>query len=218
MPLRCMTGAFAVYDGNKISGVLVVHVDDGLWAGAGPAYEKAREYVRQHLNIKTERTGEFDFLGRRIKQLADKTIEVQQWKYVEDIKPIFIPASRRRKPNSLATAEEKTRFKSLIQQMSWPARSSLPGLSFDVSDMRQKSEQLTVGLMVRANNVLRAAKGMVARQVKVRFPAGCDPHSLGVISVHDASFGQQPDHASQQGYMTLVTSSDFNQQGLIFSS
>ena len=39
-------GVFAVYENGKLSGVVAVYVDDGLWARAGPVYDKMRAYRR----------------------------------------------------------------------------------------------------------------------------------------------------------------------------
>ena len=51
-PLRTVPGVFVIHVGGILKGMLAVHVDDGLWAGAGKEYEAARAKVREKLNVK----------------------------------------------------------------------------------------------------------------------------------------------------------------------
>ena len=148
--------------------------------------------------------GTFEFLGRWISQDKKHNITVTQHDYVKNIKPIYVPAARRRTPNALATDEEVTKYKSLVQQMAWPARSTLPGLAYDVSDLQQRSKELTVCGLVRANSILRMAKDMASRGVGLIFPARGE-QKPSVICAHDASFAQQPGEASQQGYLIMAS-------------
>ena len=209
-PLRSATGVFVLRGSRgELVGVLAVHVDDGIWAGVGEIFRRAQTYVRKKLNMTKEKLardngGKLDFLGRCIEQKADWTVKVQQHKYVMEIRPMFIPAARRRTPKAKATEEERTKFLSLVQQLSWPARSSMPGLCFDVSDLQQQAANLTVHLLVRANHVVKMAVGMAKRGVGLCFPGG-GGLDVGTLSVHDASFGQQPKGGSQQGWLSFFT-------------
>ena len=61
------------------SGMLNVHVvDDGLWAGAGEVYGRARKKFRQLITIGKEHRGSFTFLGRPITELEDFSIRFDQ--------------------------------------------------------------------------------------------------------------------------------------------
>ena len=91
--------------------------------------------------------------------------------------------------------------------MAWPARSTLPGLAYDVSDLQQRSKELTVSELVRANGVLRMAKDMVERDVGLFFPARGELKP-SIICAHDASFARQPNEGSQQGYMIMASDTD----------
>ena len=57
-------------------GMLVLHVDDACYAREGPVFEKAMQHVRAKFNIGSEKSGEFDFLGRHIIQNNDYSIEI----------------------------------------------------------------------------------------------------------------------------------------------
>ena len=203
--LKSMKGVFVIRENGSIRAVLCVHVDDGLWAGFGEKFEKAKAYVRSKLNVKKEHKQQFEFLGRTIKQLDDFTILINQHEYINKIEPIFVTTARRRTPDAKATPEEVSKYRSLGQQLAWPARTTLPGLAYDVSDLQQRTVGLDVAQILKANTVLRTAKAMVARDVMLRLPPGSKNGNFGVLCVHDASYDRQPRGGSQQGYMTLVT-------------
>ena len=58
---------------------------------------------------------------------------VSQETYVNVITPIFIPKTRRAEASSTLTAEEKSTLMSLVGQLAWAARESLPHIAYDVS-------------------------------------------------------------------------------------
>ena len=87
-------------DQGRLVGLLNVHVDDGLWAGAGEVYERARTRLRELIHIGKEQRGSFEFLGRHVTQEDDGTIKIDQNEYVRKIQPIYIPAVRRQIPVS----------------------------------------------------------------------------------------------------------------------
>ena len=86
--------------------MLNVHVDDGLWAGSGTAYEKARDKLRPIIHIGDEKRGSFEFLGRRVVQDEDFTFRVDQHEDVMNIEQIYILAVRRRTPSDSLTPVE----------------------------------------------------------------------------------------------------------------
>eukprot|EP00959_Pyramimonas_sp_CCMP1952_P139309 2915636-Pyramimonas_sp.AAC.1 len=71
-----MKGVFVIRDDmGKVEAVLCVHVDDGLRGGTGERFARAKKIVRKKLNVTKEKQGRFEFLGQRINQLPDKSIE-----------------------------------------------------------------------------------------------------------------------------------------------
>ena len=209
-PLKTMKGVFVIRgESGHIEAALCVHVDDGLWGGTGERFEAAKRIVRQKLNVTKEKNGTFEFLGRRINQLENKSIEVDQHTYIDKMEKIFVPASRRKDPEAKTTEEELSKYRSLGQQLSWAARTTLPGLAYDVSDLQQRTPDLTVGQLCKANTVLNMAKDMVKRDVKMRFHRGDGSGRFGCLCVHDASYDRQPRSGSQQGFLLLLTDEKF---------
>ncbi len=158
--MRTSKGAFVVRDSDgNTCGMLIIHVDDACFAGAGEAYDKAIESLRQKVKIGTEDEQEFDFLGRHVKQLDDYTIEIDQHTYVKNIERVKQCKDRMTKDkNQKLDAKEMNQFRSLVGQLAWPARESMPQLAYAVSDLQQRTSEATVHDLSHANRVLGLAK------------------------------------------------------------
>ena len=206
--LRYVPGCFVIRERDgSVCGLLCVHVDDGVWGGKGETYQKAQEKLRKLINIKVEKTGEFEILGRRVTHTPNE-IKVDQFEYVKKIKTVFVPAIRRKMPNASLLPQEVTQLQSLTQQLAWPARTTMPGLAYLVSELQQKTSKATVSELVRANWVLRHAQEMARNGQCLkfrRFNKPPTPQDLAISFVHDASFANQTDWNSQQGYLVMVT-------------
>ena len=209
---RFSPATFMIYDpkDGSFCGVLVVHVDDGLWAGAGAVFESARDKLRALITIGKEERSEFDFLGRHLKQGEDYTIRVDQDDYVKKIKPIYIPAARRATPEDSLTGVEISQYLSLVQQLAWPVRTTLVRHAYLVSDLQQKTSRATVADLVRANFVRRDlvkavedGEGLTFRPMK-----GYRPENMAIVAAHDASFSNEAGMKSQQGYMLFAAQTD----------
>jgi len=202
--VRSAPGTFRVLDkAEKLVGMLVVHVDDGVWAGSGPAFVAVQKRLRGLINIKVEKKGQFDVLGRHVTQTQDG-ICVQQWEYLAKMQGILVARARRANGGASLTPQERTQYLSLVQQLAWPARTTLPGLCFLVSDLQQKSASATVADLVRANWVLKQAQAMGRAGACLWFRPILEQTAKPVIlAVHDASFAQQPGHGSQSGYLVM---------------
>ena len=115
--------------------MLVLHVDDACFAGEGPIWEKAMNHLRSKFTIGKEEYGEFTFLGRRVKQNADFTIDLDQHAYVRALKKVHISKERRSQSGQQLNAKEKHDYRSLVGQLAWPGRETMPQLSHAVSDL-----------------------------------------------------------------------------------
>ena len=209
-------------------GMLVLHVDDACYGGSGPEYDACVAKTRQAFKLGSEKEWDFEFLGRHVVQHEDYSISVDQHAFVQGLHHIHIPKDRRRNSKGRLTAKEEHDYRSLVGQLAWPARESMPGLSYVVSDLQQRVATATVEDLVACNNALKLAREMVAQGLRLEFPVLDDVDKeptlfwtlserkkktlsrdtsnsrLGVAAVHDASFMQQPGEGSQYGYMLLV--------------
>ena len=92
---------------------------------------------------------------------------------------------------------------SLVGQLAWAARESLPHIAYDVSDFQQRFNVATIAEFVCANSVLSAVKKLVPDKVTLKF-VPLDLKNVVFVSVTDASFAGQPSGGSQLGYATLM--------------
>ena len=203
--LASLPGVFVLRIGNILKGILVLHVDDALHAGKGDEYEKTMDQILKTFEIKDDKRkeGNFSFLGRQVAQQPDGTVFVTMQTYLDDVKPIFITKTRRSTSDATVTGAEKTELMSLVGQLAWVARESLPQIAFDVSDLQQRFNVATVTELVRANTVLRQAKKLVLTNVLKFVPINLDKATF--ISVTDASFAGQPKGSSQMGLAVLMS-------------
>ena len=186
--LASLPGVFVLRIGKILMSILVLHVDDALHAGKGEEYEKTMDQIFKTFDSKEDKQkeGNFSFLGHQVAQQPDGTVLVTMQTYLDEVKPIFITRTRRSTNDSTVTGAEKTELMSLVGQLAWVARESLPQIAFDFSDLQQRFNVATVTELVRANTVLRQAKKLVLTNVLEFAPINLDKATF--ISVMDASF------------------------------
>ena len=149
---------------------------------------------------------------------------------MQALQRVSVLRERRNTPKSKLNAKELHDYRSLVGQLAWPARESMPQITYSVSDLQQKVSEATVGDLVHANNVLNLAKRHVNQGQKLVFkdlggdsrlemqhsnrqpskkgflPAKQLPRGIGMAAVHDASFMGQPREGSQSAYCLMLCS------------
>ena len=230
--LRTARACFVLRDKTKedapLCGMMVLHVDDACYGGEGAYYDSVMKDVLQQFKIGSEKTKSFDFLGRHVEQFDDYHIEVDQHSYVSQLQKCSIPKARRMTPKAKLNADELSSYRSIVGQLAWPARETMPQLSYAVSDLQQRTAEATVHDLCHANNVLGLAKRWASEdKQKLKFlplsgdaAVDCVYHEqsaktrkqkdqsrrirLGIGAIHDASFMQQLNQGSQYGYAIML--------------
>ena len=64
---------------------------------------------------------------------------------------IKLPAERRKKSSDRLTDKELHDYRSIVGQLAWPARETMPQLAYLVSDLQQVVNQSTVADLVHAD-------------------------------------------------------------------
>ena len=100
---------------DKLCGVLVLHVDDGLCCGRGKCYEDAFKAPQKRAPLKIFKKKVLKFTGRTITQ-DPKTheIELTQKGYFDEVEPIPIDKKRKLQAEAPLTAHETKQLRSLI--------------------------------------------------------------------------------------------------------
>ncbi len=98
---------------DTISGVLGVHVDDGL-CGGDEYFSQQIHRLSKRYAFRAQKSGNFVLTGIELNQKGDKGIVVSQSKYVREINPIHIDANRRTDINQKVSDAEKHALRGLI--------------------------------------------------------------------------------------------------------
>ena len=157
---------------------------------------------------------------------------LDQKEFWDTVHSVPMKLERMRQSNQKLTPAELTHYRSLVGQLAWPARETMPRLAYAVSDLQQKTSGAIVKDLVHVNRVLTTAKNwafkdnqcLIFRPISAsgpskvglewtrrRYQSGKEDLSdkqLGVAAVHDAGFMGQPNGGSQQGYAILISSTD----------
>lgn len=150
-------------------GMLDLHVDDACFSGDGSLWEKALSHIRTHVILGKEEYVIFIFLGRPFHQKDDYTSVPHQADYVNAMAIVFIPKARRARPGYTLTGQAQHNYRSLVGQLAWPTRETMPRLSYSVSDLPHTVEIATVGDLIHANQILNFAKTCVIKGHNLQF-------------------------------------------------
>ncbi len=130
---------------------------------------------------------------------------MQQWDYVAKVTPITVPAVRCKCKDAPLTPQERSQYPSVTQQLSWPARTTMPGLCYRVSELQQEAKKATLADLLQVNAALKVAQQVACDGVCLLFrKPPTDLGELMIVAAHDASFANQPEHGSQQGLMVRL--------------
>ena len=124
--------------------MLILHVDEACYGGTGTVFHQAMEQLKQTLTLGAEHQDEFTFHGRH--------------EYVRQLEKVKLTKERTSKPKSKLTDRELHDYRSIVGQLAWPARESMPQLAHSVSYLQQKTNQATIHDLMHANNVSRLAQ------------------------------------------------------------
>ena len=120
--------------------------------------------------------------------------------YAEKITKVGIPRSVRRYPDDPLDETQKSIYISLVQQLAWLARTSMPSISFEVSRAQQRANKATIHDLMAINGIIKKTEFLVANKIGIVFRR---KEYLGlplVVGIHDASFAQEEGLRSQRGY------------------
>ena len=108
------------------------------------------------------------YTGRRVRQLADGSIELSVQEYIDGLTPAKVSRPRRQQlQERLGSGEEKI-FRSIMGQLMWCSRNLLLELSFPVSALAGEMAAPTVASLLQANRLLKRARALHGRSLVLR--------------------------------------------------
>ena len=189
---------FLWHKSNELHGIIIIHVDDFLWAGSDEFKNNVIEKLCKKYVVSKFESPLFRFVGLNLKQ-QNNTITIEQYKYIERIKMIEIDTKRKIQHNEPLTEQEKTVLRSKIGQLLWVNNQTRPGISFELCHLSTNFENATVNDIIQTNKVIKKLKQSPGHVTYV--PIENDPK---IIVYTDASFGNLVDSGSQGAFLIFL--------------
>ncbi len=190
---------------GRLSGLLMMHVDDFLWSGTIRFQSAVIEKIHQTFQIGKQAHGVFRYIGLEIRH-QNGEIMMDQVSYVESLSTIPISSSRASQKMASLTKEETTELRSIIGQISWVANQTRPDVMFDSMELSTSMKDPKVEDLLRANKIV---KKMKMEDCRLCFKAIGDDRDLRLAVFSDASYGNLSDGVSSAGgFVVFLIGSD----------
>ena len=190
---------FTMKSETGLEGIIIVHVDDFLWAGTQKFVQKVISPIKKVFKISKESSEAFKYVGVDLKQ-DDESISINQYQYIDSLKPIEIDISQPNDSQRPLTTKEKKDFQGLVGQFYWSINMSRPDMSFQGCSLGTVQSKPKLGDLKRANKYLRDMK---SDKVALKF-CHLDQKSLKLIVFADASYANLTDGGSQGGHIMFL--------------
>lgn len=187
--------------GKGISGMIGLHVDDGLCAGDSH-FEAKLSSLEQKFPFGSKRKGDFIFTGIHIKQETNGSIHLDQQSYVNDITPISIDRDRRKKETLPVTEGERQGLRGLIGSLQYAATNTRPDISARLSFLQSKINHAVIKDLHDGNRLLADAKAHSDTKITI---SPIPISELQLVSFSDASFASREKQQSQKGCLIVAT-------------
>ena len=147
--------AFYLLD-DDIQGMIIVHVDDFLFAGSSHFLQNIIGPLKRILKVSTESEIAFKYVGLNLIQ-KDGMITMDQMKYIESIPNLLFERTTGGVERSADEAERRN-FKGLVGQLNWVAGMTRLDISFNACVMASSQSKPTTLHFKKANKIVRELK------------------------------------------------------------
>ena len=182
--LKTVKGDEAFYykfDGKKLEGMVLTHVDDFSMAGADGFLDELEKKIRKELNVSKVEKNKYRFTGIDIEKKDGIVIYMEDYaESIEEIKEI-----RKEKKTEMLTKIENKLYRKYVGKISWLAENCRPDLAVTALKMARKSGKATVGDLMNVNSVVKRIK---QKKNEVKFTKVGRKEDLVVTGVGNASY------------------------------
>lgn len=192
---------------QKLSGILGIHVDDGIYGG-DQYFQDQIAKLESKYPFGSKKSKNFTFTGIDLKQNPDNSIELSQSKYVKNINPITITTERRAQENEPVTEEERHLLRGLIGSLQYAAVHTRPDLTSALSQLQSQINSAKVTTLIMANKTLHTAKKHNDVTIKIN---PIHIKDLRFLAFSDASFASKVKPESYAGMIIMATHKEISQ-------
>ena len=193
---------------NKPSGILGVHVDDGL-CGGDEFFQSKIDQLEAKFPFGSKKSQSFVFTGIELNQMSDKSITMSQEKYVSKIEPIHIKPERKYNPQETVTDDERLALRGIIGSLQYASVNTRPDLASRLSHLQSSINSATIDTLNTANKVLHEAKRHKTTKITIK---PIDIENLRFLAFSDASFTSKKEPDSHTGMIIMATHADIAKQ------
>ena len=186
------------------SGILGVHVDDGL-CGGDKYFQAALQELEKKFPFGSKKSQSFVFTGIEMNQLHDHTITMSQEKYITKINPIHIQPDRKANLELPVTERERQDLRALIGSLQYASVNTRPDLASRLSFLQSDINKATIETLIQANKTLHEAKRHKNTTIKIQ-PIPMD--KIRFLAFSDASFSSKKQPDSHTGTVIMTTHED----------
>ena len=207
-------GLFMWYRNGQLEGIIVIYVDDFLWAGTTNFENCVINILKTKFLIGSSSSKSFRYVGLNIVSKGDE-IMVDQLQYASSLQTISINKARSSNKLCELSETEKNEYRALVGQLNWLAANTRPDIAFDICELSVATKKATVGDLLKLNKVVDR---VVKDSVKLHFPAMQELQSCYIECYTDAAFGNLPDIGSQGGTIIFLKDSSGQRCPLFWQS
>lgn len=184
--------------------LLVVQVDDYLYAGPKELTSKFEEFLHKQFLIGSTECGTFSIMGIRFVQEETGKITLNAKEKLDQVQPIIIRAASKERDRN-ANESEITSYRSLIGKLLYIGRLVCPTIAFHASNAATKCDGLRLHHLRALNATLRAIKNFPC--VITFIPGNTRTYKLEAMS--DASMQSHEEKSNvRQGILIFRRSGD----------
>ena len=191
---------FYWFDNQQLGGIMALHVDDIVFGG-NQNFSVILDGLRNKFPFKHWKKGSGDFLGRKLKQSDDGSIEIDQSEYSKMVEVAKISKERRKDKGQLLTDQETKQLRGIVGAANWIVGSSRPDLAAATAMLQQKIGKATIEDLIEANRLVARIRDFAHTRIWVR---SIDLNRAVLWVSSDASWGNATDLKSQAGYMIFL--------------
>ena len=185
---------------ERMEGILVVHVDDMLFAGTESFMSKIITPFKQKFKISKEEMRCFKYVGINIEQSRKNDISLDQKEYIQGMTVDILPAARTTDKSRNATEEETKLFRQAVGTLGWVSSITRPEFSFAFCVMGSVQSKPKMSDFVFYKKTVKELKNNPI-QIKI---SGLQMDRARLVVYSDASLGNRTDSASQLGYIIFL--------------
>ena len=192
-------GIFMWYRGDQLCGIAICFVDDVIWAG-DEGFNQVINSLKSIFHIGSESHTSFNFIGVKLSQHHDFSIEADQNDFVESIDFIAITPSMKDNAKQPISEIQRKDLRTALGKLNWIAAMTRPEISFYTCQISTRIKNATVTDLLTTNKVIRFVKNNPGF---IKFPK-LDIDHLSVCAYTDASWNNLPNGGSQGGQIIFI--------------